>query len=157
MHMDAHALACCQECRAESDVTDAASSDVQASEEVVVQGIFFGLSRECGLPYPNAIGRRREGEVHKKTQAPKESLVQQRFSIRCKYRKTAIVFHALQQIVDLNIGVTVLAVAHFASLAEKRIGLVEKQNGPPLPSRIHSHPKSIFPSANIFAHDTGAI
>ena len=46
--------------------------------------------------------------------------------VRGEDRQAAIALHALEQVADLDIGVAVVAVLHFAALAEQRVGLVEE-------------------------------
>ena len=48
--------------------------------------------------------------------------------IRRQDRQSAVGFHALEQVIDLDVGIPVVAVLHLGSLAEEGVGLVEEED-----------------------------
>src|SRR2546430_1372953 len=67
--------------------------------------------RKSAVPYPHAVRSRRKWKVHQEPEPPQERLVQERFPIGRKDRQPTIIFHALQQIIDFYVRITVMAVA----------------------------------------------
>jgi hypothetical protein len=51
------------------------------------------------------------------------------FSILVVNRQAFIFFHSLQQVADFNIGISIMAVFDFTSLAEEGIGFIKQQDG----------------------------
>ena len=72
-------------------------------------------------------------------------------------RQPAIGLHALQQVVDLDIGVAVVAVLHLAALAEQRVGLVEEQDRAAVLGRVEQPAQVLLGLADVFADHGGEI
>ena len=79
-------------------------------------------------PDPLALGRAGKRELDHEAQAAQERGVERRLHVRREDRQPAVRLHALQQVVDLDVGVAVVAVLDLAALAEQRVGLVEEQD-----------------------------
>ena len=68
-------------------------------------------------------------------------------------RQAAISLHALQQIVDLDVGVAVVAVLDFAALAEQRVGFVEEQDRAAVLGGVEQPAQVLLRLADVFADD----
>jgi hypothetical protein len=63
----------------------------------------------------------------------------------------------LEKIVDLDVGVTVVAIMHLSAFAKERIRFVEKEDRTTLPRRIEDASQILLRLANIFRDDGAQI
>src|ERR1039457_2422229 len=68
-----------------------------------------------------------------------------------------VVLHALQQVVDLDVGVAVVAVPDLAAASEERVGLVEEQQGAALVGGVEHLAQVAFSLADVFADHAGQV
>ena len=69
-----------------------------------------------------------EREVDQEAQPAQEGAVEGGLPVGGQDGQAAVVLHALQQVVDLDVGVAVVAVLDLGALAEQRVGLVEEED-----------------------------
>jgi hypothetical protein len=94
-------------------------------------------SGRCGDPLP--LAQAGERKVDDKPQPAKEGLIQGALQVGGQDGQAPVGFHALQQVVDLDVGVAVVAV-DFTAFAEQGVGFVE-ENRPSIFSRIEQAPQ----------------
>src|SRR5260221_704749 len=94
-----------------------------------------------------------EREMDDEADAPQEGCVQCTLEIRGQDCQAAIGFHALQEVADFDVGVAVVAILDLAAFAEKRVSLVEQEDGPTLFSRIEDAAQVLLGLADVLAHD----
>ena len=70
-----------------------------------------------------------------------------------EYRQAAEGFHALQEVVDFDVGVTVVAVFDFAAFAEQGVGFVEEQDCAAAFGSVEDAPQVLFGFADVFGDD----
>ena len=90
-------------------------------------------------------------EMHDETDAPHEGGVERLPEVRGQDRETAIGLHARQQVTDLDVGVTVVAVRHLAAFAEQGVGFVEQQDRAALLGRVEDPPQVLLGLADVLA------
>src|SRR5205085_8793326 len=95
---------------------------VQLREMVEVEVFRGHLRRERLLPNLLSLGCRRHGEVDDEAEPSHERRVERALHVRREYGETAERLHALEQVVDLDVRVAVVAVLNFRALAEDEIG-----------------------------------
>src|SRR5205085_5390183 len=117
-HINRTACARRQERGIQRDVADVSTGNFQASQAGKVERSHIRLFRKSAMPYAYAVRSRRKWKVHQEPEPPQECLVQERFPVGRKDGQPAIIFHALQQIIDFYVRITIMAVAHFTALAE---------------------------------------
>ena len=117
-----------QEGGVERDVVDAAAGQVEPGQPVEVQSRGRRLRRKHLLPDRLALRRTGEREFTMKRSRRMKAGVERALHVGGEDRQAAIGLHALQQVVDLDVGVAVVAVLDLAALAEQRVGLVEEQD-----------------------------
>src|SRR6266566_298350 len=132
---------------------DTAAGQVEASQSIIIQFIFGRFSRKHLLPHALALSQTRKWEGYDETQAAHEGSVQGTFHVGGQNSKAAIRLHALQQVIDLDIGVAVVAVLDFAAFAEEGIGLVEEEDGPAILRGIEEAAQVFLGLADVFAYD----
>jgi hypothetical protein len=71
--------------------------------------------------------------------------------------QTAIGFHALKQVADLDVGVSVAAVAYLRAFAEEYVGLVEQQNDAATLGGVEDAAKVLLSLADVPANDGAEI
>ena len=96
-------------------------------------------------------------KLHDETQPAQERRIERVLHVGRQDGQPAIRLHPLEQIADLDVGVTVVAVFHFAALAEKRVGFVEKQNRAAFLGGVEHAPQILFRLADVFAHHRAEI
>ena len=72
-------------------------------------------------------------------------------------RDAAVFFYSLEEIIDLDIDVTIVAVLQFGTFAKKRISFVEKEDRTILLCCSEDAPQILFRLANIFRDDGAQI
>src|SRR5713226_9090495 len=135
------------------NIPDVAAGNLQAREKAEVQIVFGGLRRKDLLPDAHPLFGIRKREIHQEAQPAQESLVKQGLHIGSQDGKTAIVFHPLQQIVHLDVGVSIMAVPHFTAFAEEGIRFVEEQDGAALLSCVKDLAQVLLRFAYVLADD----
>ena len=98
-----------------------------------------------------------ERELDHEAQAAQERRVQSAFHIGGEDRQAAVRLHALEQITDLDIGVTVVAVFDLAALAEEGVGLVKKENGSAIFGGVEDPAQVFLGLADVFVHHLAEI
>src|SRR5574338_292978 len=86
-------------------------------------------------------------------EAPQECGVQAFARVGCEDGEAVKTLHALKQIADLEVCVTVVRILHFGALTEQCVGLVEEQHGVALRRRTEDRLKVLLGLANVLAHD----
>src|SRR4051812_19060700 len=61
-------------------------------------------------------------------QTPDKRIVKVLAKVGCQDDDAVIFLHTLEQITDLDVGVTVVAIFHLRALTEQRVGLIEEEN-----------------------------
>src|SRR6266699_3431704 len=82
------------------------------------------------MPHLFSLCQSRKWECYDETQAAHEGSVQGILHVGGQDSKATIRLHTLQQVVNFDVGVAVVAVLDFAALAEEGVGLVEEEDGP---------------------------
>ena len=131
---------------------DVSACDIQARQPVVVESIFRRVLRKYPLPDRLSLGRSREGKAHNKPQAPQESRVQRALHVGRQDGEPAIRFHPLQQVVDLDIGIAVMAVFDFTAFAKQSVGFVEEENRAAVLRRVEHAPQILLGLSDVFAY-----
>ena len=108
-------------------------------------------AREDAPPDLGALRGVGKGELNDEADAPQKRRVERALHIGRQDRQTAIGFHPLQQIADLDVGVTVVAVLDLAAFAEQRVGLVEEQDGAAVFRGVEDAPQVLFGLADVLA------
>ena len=83
----------------------------------------------------------------------RKAVVERALHVGREDRQAAIGLHALQQVVDLDVGVAVVAVLHLAALAEQRVGLVEEQDRAAVLGRVEQAAQILLGLADVLADD----
>src|SRR5262249_17817199 len=83
--------------------------------------------------------------------------IERAFHVRRQDREPAIRLHALQEVVDLDVGVAIVAVLHLAALPEERVGLVEEEDGATVLCRVEETAEVLLRLADVLAHDRGEV
>src|SRR5439155_14002746 len=86
-----------------------------------------------------------------------ESAVECRTAIRREDGEARVVLHSLKEVVDLDIRVAVVAVAHLGATAEESIGLVEEEDRAASFSGVKNAPEVLLGLADVLADDAGEI
>ncbi len=68
-----------------------------------------------------------------------------------------VVLDSLQEIINLDVGVTVVAIMHIGAFAKERIRFVEKEDRTTAIRRIEDAPQILLRLANIFRDDGAQI
>src|SRR5260370_30502459 len=110
---------------------DAAAVQVEAGQPVIVQPVGGRIRWKYLLPHAPALRRSREWEVDDEAQAAREGRVEGALHVGGENCQAPVGFHTLQQVVDLDVGVAVMAVLDLAAFAEKGIRFVKEEDGPP--------------------------
>src|SRR5687767_8820513 len=85
--------------------------------------------REGAPPYLQSVQLLRHGEFNSPVHTPDEGIVHILTQVRGEDDDPVVLFHALQEVRYLQVGVAVVAVFYFAALAEEGVGLVEEEDG----------------------------
>jgi hypothetical protein len=72
-------------------------------------------------------------------------------------REAGVFLDSLEEIVDLDVGVTVVAIMHLGAFAKERICFVEKEDRTTLPRRIEDASQILLRLADIFRDDGARI
>ena len=95
----------------------------------------------------------REWEVDDNSYASRERFIHVPMQIGRQNGDTVVLFHLLQQVADLDIGVTVVSIFDFRPLAKERVGLIKKQNGVTRLRFIENLVELFFSLADVLADD----
>src|SRR5437773_9539587 len=72
-------------------------------------------------------------------------------------REAGVVLDSLQEIIDLDVGVTVVAILHVGAFAKEGICFVEKEDRTTLPCRIEDATQILLRLASIFRDNAAQI
>lgn len=72
-------------------------------------------------------------------------------------RDAGVFLDFLEEIINLNVGVSVVAIMHLSALAKERIGFVEKEDSATLLRRIEDATQILLRLANVFRNDDAQI
>ena len=130
------------------DVLDVAAGKLYPAREPVEINVVVerSLRWKCGLPDKPAILLIWKRELDDEAHSADECFVHVLAQIRRQNSDALILFHLLQQVADLDIGVAVVSVLDFRPLAEQRVRLVEKQNRVARLRRVENPTRVVFPS-----------
>src|SRR5581483_938795 len=93
----------------------------------------------------------RKLEVDDEAQAAQERAIQSAFHVGGQNCEPAIRLHLLEQVVDFDIRVTVVAVFHLTAFAKERIGFVEEENRSPVLSGVKQTPQILLRLSDVLA------
>src|SRR5262245_11815765 len=82
--------------------------------------------RPYALPDAHAIRLVRKRKLHDEANAARECFINVLTQIRGEDRNTLVLFHLLQQVCGLDIGVAIMGVANLRALSEQRVRLIKK-------------------------------
>src|SRR6185369_12083999 len=117
----------------------------------IVQTSPRSLRRQRFLPDLLSLFDSWKGEVDDKAQPSHECAIERGLHVGGKNGETTERFHSLQQIIDFDICVTIVAVLHLATLAKQSISLVEKENRPTAFGGIEHLAQILFSFTDVFA------
>src|SRR5215467_3175364 len=158
-HTDHATVAGSEESSGQGDVADVAASDLKATgHKVQIQvGALRGLRRPDVGPDAVSVRFVRERKFDGKVHSAHEGVVHVLAEIGGEDHHAFVLFHLLQQIIDLNISVAVVRIAHLAALAEKGIRLVEEEDGVASFGFGEDASQILLGFADILADDSGKI
>jgi hypothetical protein len=87
------------------------------------------------------------------TKPPQQRLVELTTLIRRQNRKTAEILGSLEEIIDLAVGVAVVAVLHLGASTKKGFSFVEKEDRASCLGSIEHSTNAFLRFANVFADD----
>src|SRR5437870_4799051 len=140
-----------QEGRAERDIADVAAADVESSQLVLVQSACRRAGGEYAPPDLGPLKHVRERELNDEADASQKSRIQRPLEVGRQDGQPAVGLHALQQIADLDVRVAIVAIFHFAALAEEGIGLVKQQNHATLFSGVEDSAQVLLGLTDVLA------
>src|SRR5262249_11975052 len=76
--------------------------------------------------------------------------VERRLHVGGQHTEAAIGLHALEQVVDFDVGVTVVTVFDLAALSEEGIGLIEEEDGAAIFGCVKDAAQVLFGLSNVF-------
>src|SRR6185369_17256390 len=100
-----------EERRIQRDVANVSTRDAQPRELEYVEILHRRFRRDDTRPNFRALWSIRKRKRNHKPQTPQERRIERCALVRCEYREPAIRLHALQQVTDLDVRVTIVAVA----------------------------------------------
>ena len=136
----------------ERDIVDAAAGQVEARQSIVVQFICWAFAAGntfCHMRLRSAGPG--NGKVTMKRRRRIKAVSRALFMLVARMARPRYGFHALQQVVDLDIGVAVVAVLDLAALAEEGVGLVEEEDRPAVLRGIEEAAQVFLGLADVFA------
>src|SRR5436305_7891182 len=104
-----------------------ASGQIEPRQPLEIERARLHLRREDAAPDGKPLLIARKRKVYDEAQAPHESRVERAFHVGRENGETSISLHALQKIVDFDVGVAVVRVLDIRALAVERIGFVEEE------------------------------
>jgi hypothetical protein len=157
VHLDGQAGFSGEKGGVQGDVADVAAGHVELGEALDVQFAGWGLWGKDALPDGFALGYAGKGKIDSETQAALKGLVHGGLEIRGEDGEPLKVFHALQQIADLDVGVAVMAVPGLGTLAEQSVALVEEQQDAAFLGSVEDLLEILFGFTDVLAHHGGEI
>ncbi len=152
-HGDRFAVLSRHEGSAQCDAANVPTRDVEARQQLIVQGVARCLRWQRFLPDSPAFFEVRNWELHHETQAPQECRGERTLRIGCKNRQASEFLHAPQQVVNLDVGVSVVGVFDLAPLSENRVGFVEEQEGAAVLRGVEDPTKVLLRLPDVFAEE----
>src|SRR5262245_51720178 len=112
------------------DLADAATGQFETTRQLAKVDVPGERRRVRKTESPDgfARGNVRLRELEDESQASEECFVDVATKIRCEDRKAREGLHAMQEIRDLDVRISVVGVLDLAALAEQRIRFVEEQH-----------------------------
>src|ERR1051325_10671721 len=92
-------------------------------------------------------------KLDNETNATHEGLVQCALHIGRQNRQAAVGLDSLQQVVDLDICIAIVAVFHLAAFAKQRIRLVKKENRAAILGSVKQAPQVLLRFADVFTYN----
>src|SRR6185503_1159498 len=136
------------------DVANVSTGHFQARQLAQIEIVSRRACWENASPNLRAMRRIRKRKVDDETHAPHKRRIEIAFSIRRQHREASIRLHALQEIVDLDVCITVVTVFHFAAFAEERVRFVEEKNRTTIFRRIKHAPQVFLSLADVLTDNT---
>jgi len=146
-----------EERRIEGDVPDVSARDVEPRQPLRLETL--GWCRVGERPTPDLRAcrlvrkRERDGEADPAQERRVETLLE----VGGQDRQAPVRLHPLEEVANLDVGVTVVAVLHLAALAEQGIGLVEQQDGPAVLGGVEHPPQVLLRLADVLADDLAQV
>ena len=155
----AHFLACLggQKSGIERDIPDVATGHIEPCQLGVIDAIEGYICWENGAPDSLALHLVWEWKIDDKAQPPLKRRIERGLVVGRQDREAGVGLHALQQVTDLDVGITVVAVLDFAALAEQGVRLIEQENGAALLGSVEHALEVFFGLADIFINHRGEI
>ena len=113
--------------------------------------------REHFCQIASALGDARGTGITTKRRRRRKAGSSALFMFVARIARPPICLHALQQVVDLDVGVAVVAVFDLAALAEQGVGLVEEQDGAAIFGGVEEPAQILLGFADVFADDGGEV
>ena len=124
--------------------------------QVHVFGTWRSL-RERALPDAEAVLYLRERELDNGAHTSQEGFVQIGAQVGRQHDDAVELLHPLQQIADLDVGVTIVGVLDLAAFAEHRIGLVEEEDDVGIACLFEDAGKVLLRLADVFRDQPGEV
>jgi len=88
---------------------------------------------------------------------PRERIVDLSAIASGEDRDAVVFFDSLEEIIDLDVGVMIVAILHLGAFAKEGIRFIEKEDCTTAIRRIEDAPQILLRLANIFRHDGAQI
>jgi len=137
----------------EGNAANVAAGDRKPGKHVDLELLGRRLHGENAPPDFGALRLIGKRKLHDESQPTEKGAVECVFHVSRENGQPAISLHPLQQIADLDVGVTIVAVFHLAAFAKERIGLVEEEHGAAFLGGIENAAQIFLGLADVFAHD----
>src|SRR5438094_9254624 len=111
------------------NATNVSAGDRKPGKQIEVELLGRRLSGENSAPDFCALRLIGKRKLHDESQPAQKGAVEGLFHVRREDGQPAICLHPLQQIANLDVGVTIVAVFDFAAFAKERVGFVEEKHG----------------------------
>ncbi len=134
------------------DIADHPSGCRQPRQLGEVQLLGRNHRGKRGCPQPPAQLGVGERERDDESQPAQERLVEGTTHVGRQHREPPVGLHPLEQVVDLDVGVAVVAVLHLTAAAEQRVRLVEEQQRTTLLGGVEQFAQVLLGFADVLAH-----
>src|SRR5450432_1723415 len=109
------------------------------------------------MPKGQALGRAGLQKIDDETQPPQECFVEIVLAVRRENRETVKLLHSLQEVIDFNVGESVVSVFHLSTLSEERVCLVKEQQDVRSLARIKNLLQPLLGLSYVFVDDARKI
>src|ERR1051325_2423401 len=129
-HVNRGAILCGQKSSGKNYVANIATRELELLGKKLEVHVVCQRSLRRKHPAPEllTVDRVGQGKFHYIMHAAGKRLIQVFAQVRSQNDYAIMIVHLLQQVGDLNVGIAVMRIFHFRSLAKESIGFVKKQN-----------------------------